>query len=203
MKQKITTILVQEILKAKDIRFFTFDAFQRIFQVSLTKAKYFLETYTRKGLFVRLKKGLYVLKYSFPGEEEIANALYKPSYISFEYVLSRYGIMPEMVYVVTSATIKPTREFLVSEKEFSYLTIKKPTFTGYSLLKEEKRSYLMADPEKAFVDYLYFVSLGKKSPADRLNTSGLKKEKVFRYAGLFKREGLIKLVKKYDYKRSN
>lgn len=203
MKQKITPISVAETLRAKNIGFFTPDEFQRIFHIAPPAAKYFLETYTRKGLFARLKKGLYILKDSFPGEEEIANALYKPSYISFEYALAKYGIMPEMVYAVTSATTKPTREFSAGQKQFNYFTIKKYAYTGYALIKEGTRGYLLAEPEKAFVDYLYFVSLGRKALADRLNTKNLKKEKVRRYAKLFKREGLIKLLEKYDYKRNS
>ncbi len=97
---------------------FTGQDFQRIFQVSKFKAKYFLEAYTKAGLFVRLKRGLYALQDHLPPEEEIANLLYRPSYLSFEYALAAYAILPEMVYTVTSATPKPSRTFVVEEKSF-------------------------------------------------------------------------------------
>jgi len=175
---------------------FTLREFSRIFHISPVGTKYFLETYAKKGLFTRLKKGLYGLKRHLPPEGEIANALYRPSYISFEYALAKYGIIPEMPYSITSATVKPTRTFSVAGKTFSYFKIKKQFFTGYLSSKEEERVVLIAEPEKALVDYLYFVSLGKKFYNDRLNIANLNKEKIIKYAGLFKRSGLMKLVKK-------
>lgn len=197
MKQNLLDpFVVQKTLLEKNIRIFNSEEFRRIFNVSPVKTKYFLETYARKGLFARIKKGLYALKNQFPSEEEIANAIYKPSYISFEYALAKYGIIPEMVYAVTSATPKPTRRFSVNDKEFYYFTLKKQTFTGYVLTKEKDKSFLIAEPEKALVDYLYFVSLGRKTLNDRLSVSNLKKEKIIRYAKLFNRPGLLNLIKK-------
>lgn len=196
MKQrKLTQFYVQEILERKNIRIFTPEEFKRIFGVSFTKAKYFLETYAKKGFFTRLKRGIYAMKNQMPSEEEIANAMYRPSYISFEYALARYGIIPEMVYTLTSVTTKPTRRFSTLGKEFEYLTVKKIAFSGYSLVKEENRSFLIAEPEKALADYLYFVSLGKKALPDRMNLRKLRREKILSYAELFRRKKLFNLVK--------
>lgn len=186
---------VQHVLEERGLHIVTASEFSRIFHTSLTRTQYFLETYTNQGLFVRLKKGLYAVRSSYPSEEEIANALYQPSYLSFEYALARYNIIPEMVYVVTSATTKPTRRFEIEEKPFEYLTIKKKAYTGYVPVKEaDKRMILLAEPEKALVDYLYFVSLGKKSSNDRLNVTRLDKEKVITYAALYSRDSLNQLI---------
>jgi len=54
---------------------------------------------------------------------------------------------------------------------------------------------LMAEPEKALVDYLYFVSLGKKPQNDRLHTVNLDKQKILSYVSLYQRTGLDKLLK--------
>lgn len=196
MKYKITPILVQEKLAEKNIKVFTPEEFRRVFEISPLGAKYFLENYTKKSFFVRLKKGLYALKSRLPAEEEIANALYRPSYLSFEYILAKYGIIPEMVYTITCATTKPTRQFIIDEKEFAYYTIKKSAFIGYSLIKEKNKSFLIAEPEKAIVDYFYFVSLGRKKLNDRINISGLKKEKIIKYAKIFERPRILDLIKK-------
>lgn len=128
-------------------------------------------------------------------EEEIANRLYRPSYISFEYAMATYNILLEMPYSVTSATTKPTRTFTVGGKTFSYFTIKREAFTGYTPLKRAGRTVLIAEPEKALVDYLYFVSLGKKPRNDRLNTASLDKQKILHYARLYQRTGLDQLLK--------
>jgi predicted transcriptional regulator of viral defense system len=183
-----------ELLRKKAIIFTLLD-FERFFGVSPTQTKYFLEENTRSNLFLRLKNGLYALRTDLPPEEEIANQLYRPSYLSFEYALAAHNILPEMPYAITSATTKPTRVFNVEERTFSYLTIKRAAYAGYMPMKREGRVVLMAEPEKALVDYLYFVSLGKKQRNDRLNTGDLNKQKALGYASLFNRKGLEKIVK--------
>lgn len=190
----LKSISVREELLRRDVGIFTPQDFQRIFGVNRLRTKYFLEEYTHHGLFLRLKNGLYALKTDLPPEEEIANRLYRPSYLSFEYALAAYNIMPEMPYAVTSATTKPTRTFAVGEKTFSYLTIKRAAFAGYAPARRSGRIVLIADPEKALVDYLYFVSLGRKPDNERLDTASLNKQKALDYAGLYQRASLDQLV---------
>ena len=36
----------------------------------------------------------------------LANVLYAPSYVSFDYALSYYGMIPERVHEITSATMR-------------------------------------------------------------------------------------------------
>ncbi|HZQ05987.1 MAG TPA: hypothetical protein VFD70_05365 [Anaerolineae bacterium] len=182
-----------ELLK-RNLRVFTPREFARLFRTTSDQSKYFLEESTKRGLFLRLKRGLYAVRDALPPEEEIANLLYRPSYISFEYALAFYHILPEMVYTVTSATTKPTRTFTVASKTFSYLTIKKEAFAGYSPTQREGRTILIADPEKAVADYFYFVALGKKAINERLNLSALDKKKITEYVKLFQRPKLEQLL---------
>ncbi len=187
---------VEDELAKRGALIFSARIFRQIFRTTPIQTKTILEKYTEGGVFMRLKKGLYALKRRMPGEGEIANALYKPSYISFEYALAKYGIIPESVYSITSATTKPTREFTVGGRAFSFYTIKKKAFAGYRLIKEEGRGVLIAEPEKAFVDYLYFVSLGKRSWNDRFYTADLDRKKIKEYAALYGRPSLNKLIEK-------
>lgn len=187
-------LFIRDELLKHSIHILTLKEFERLFNTPSYKTKYLLEQETKRGLFLRLKKGLYALKTDLPAEEEIANRLYKPSYISFEYALAKYNILPEMVYQVTSATTKPTRTFTVEDKVFSYFTLKKEAYTGYRLETRGQSSFLIAEPEKALVDYLYFVVLGKKSLSDRLNVTSLNKEKLIKYANLYSRKSLIKQI---------
>jgi len=186
---------VREELLKRGVKVFTPLEFKRIFHTLPFRTKYFLEEQVKLGLFVRLKRGLYALKTDVSPEEEIANRLYKPSYISFEYALAFYNILPEMVYRVTSATTKPTRNFAVGNKVFSYYTIKEKAYAGYYLVKKVENSFLIAEPEKALVDYLYFTSIGKKPYNDRLRVSSLNKEKVFKFSVLYERKKLIEIIK--------
>ena len=178
-------IQAREKLLKKNIRIFTASEFMRIFHTSPHVTKYFLEKQVNEGLLSRLKQGIYALKTDLPSEEEAANALYKPSYISFEYALSYYHLLPEMPYTVTSATTKPTRLFSILSTSFSYRTIKKEAYTGYALVKQENRSFLIAEKEKALIDYLYFVTLQKIAGSERL-LENIKDKGYYRLQGLSK-----------------
>jgi len=188
-------LLAREQLVEKGIKIFTPLEFSQIFSLSNHKTKYFLKRFTQEGLLTHLKKGLYFLKTDAPTEEEIANRLYKPSYLSFEYALAYYNILPEMPYIVTSATTKPTRVFSVDHKTLSYFKIKKSAYTGYVLTKRGESSFLIAEPEKALADYLYFVAIGKKPFSERLNVSSLNKGKLLKYSSIYNRSKLTQLIK--------
>lgn len=195
-KTKIKPIIVSDTLKEKGIALFTPREFSWIFSTSPRKTRYFLETYTKQGLFVRLKKDLYALKDKMPNEEVIANALYRPSYISLEYALARHGIIPEMPYTVTSVTTKATASFDVLGKEFTYRKTKIGAYTGYAPEKVFGKTVFIAEPEKALADYLYFVSLGRKTFNDRTDSRRLNKNLVREYAKLYNRKTLDNLIDK-------
>ena len=194
MERKLKPIAVQQVLKDKGIRLFSPVEFQRTFSVSLRAAQEFIKDHSQ-DIFLKMRNGLYALRIEMPADGEIANRVYAPSYISFEYAMARYGIIPETVYTITSATTRITREFTVNNKSFEYARIKKQAYRGYRAEKIEGATVLMAEPEKAFVDYYYFVDLKLKSHNDRLNTRKLNKKMVMEYAALFGRPSLLKLVK--------
>lgn len=85
----------------------------------------------------------------------IANTIYNPSYISFEMALSHYGLIPEGVYTVTSATSRTTRKFHADLAPFSYRRIKPELFFGYTLIAYKGHAFKMAEIEKAVLDYMY------------------------------------------------
>lgn len=188
-----------ELLRRK-IRIFSNLEFTRIFGLSSYQAEYKLHQLINEGLLYRLKRGFYVLKTDPPSEEEIANALYKPSYISFEYALAYYNIIPEMAYQITSATTKPTRLFTIDHNAFSYYTIKLEAYMGYVLAQRGEKRFYIAEAEKALVDYLYIISLGQRvvfggrSLNDRLNLKDLNRDKIRSYAQLYNWSKLDKLV---------
>ena len=195
MERKLKPIYVQQALQTKGVRLFSPPDFRRVFDVSLRASQEFIKDH-HKDLFLKVRNGLYALRADPPTEEAIANRLYAPSYISFEYALSRYGIIPESVYTVTSATMRITREFIVDNKSFTYSRIKKQAYSGYKTEKIGGMTVLIAEPEKALADYLYFVDLKRKTLNERLNVRKLKKKVAVEYAGLFGRKSLLTLAKK-------
>ncbi len=196
MLQKLKPLYVAKKLKEKKIILFSPLEFKRIFGVSKYAAQWFIKTYTEKELFVKIRNGLYTLVDSPANRYLIANRLYEPSYISFDTGLSFYGLIPETIYTVTSATTKTTREFRAENVRFVYHKIKKELFTGYKAMKYLDGTILIAEPEKALADYLYFASLKKRGlHYDRLDLKKIKKAKLLNCVRAFKRPGMTKLIK--------
>lgn len=200
MYNLVKPLFIREELLNRKIRIFSNQEFSQIFKLSQYQTEFALNRLIKEGLLTRIKKGYYVLKIDPPCEEEIANALYKPSYISFEYALSSYGIIPEVTYQITSATTKPTRLFIVNNIAYSYYTIKAEAYTGYILTQREEKRFYIALPEKALVDYLYIVSLGQRvtpgsrSLNDRIELGSLNKSKIRTFAKLYNWSNLNKLI---------
>lgn len=182
------------LLQGKKV--FTLQDFRRVFPKSEEQIQYFLETQAREGLLTRLKRGVYALKTNPPSDEEIANALYTPSYISFEYAMAKFGIIPESPYTITSASTRPTRLFTTDIVSYAYNTIKPEVYTGYYLDTFGGKRVLIAEPEKALADYLYYVAIGQRFWNDRFYTAKLNKNKLREYAKLFEREKVLELVEK-------
>lgn len=193
---------LQKRIEEKGITIFTASEFRRIMDLSETAAQKILERYTKRSILTRLKKGIYIVTANPPNSFLISNKLYRPSYVSFESALSYHRIIPETVYGITAATTKPTRNFQVVGKAFVYHKIKESAYTGYAPTRIGDDVILLARPEKALVDYLYLVNLGKKPLYDRLELEGLSKEMILTNTKLFKRSSFHKWVQN-DILRDN
>lgn len=117
-----------------------------------------LNEWQEKGYIRKLRRGYYMFS-DLPLNEKvlflIANKLYTPSYVSFEAALSYYGLIPEGVYSITSASSKKTTRFKTPITEFSYNRIKQSHFFGYKLEEQMGQQYKIAEIEKAVLDYVY------------------------------------------------
>jgi len=114
-----------------------------------------LSEWQKKGYIKKIVKGYYLFSDIEMNEGllfAIANKIYKPSYISFETAMSHYRLIPESIYMITSASTKRTSLFETPLARFSYRTIKPALFFGYSLLPGGIKIAFM---EKAILDYFY------------------------------------------------
>ncbi|MCK4473963.1 hypothetical protein KAU40_01730 [Candidatus Parcubacteria bacterium] len=197
MKTKLNPISVLRELKKKKIKIFNPLEFERVFGVSKYAVQWFLKNQTKKGFFLKLKNGLYTLSDNLPPQYLIANRLYEPSYISFDTALAFYNIIPETIYTIISATPKITRAFEINKVKYEYWKIKQEAYTGYRLINYLDDLVLMAEPEKALADFLYFVVLRQREfHYERLDLEKVKKNKVLFYAKLFKKPEIIKIIEK-------
>ena len=184
-------------IKGKRIPLFSVADIQHLFGVTKVAADFLLQRYTKRGFIIRLKRGLYAFPDALPSDLYIANKLYSPSYISLEFALAYHGVIPEIVYEITSVTTKATRRFEVKTlgKIFSYRKIKKAAYTGYNIQKSQGISFNIADAEKAFVDANYLRLLSKKKPISRFRKEKINRTRAMQYAELFGNQKLIRIIK--------
>lgn len=121
---------------------------------------------------IKLTKNLYETNKNAPGYV-VANAIYSPSYLSFDYALAYYGLIPEAVYTYTSATFGKGKKKLYKNDFGTYIYRDVPAnIYPYCLqiYQEQDYSYVMATPEKALCDKLYTLKVvrNKKDMYDLL-----------------------------------
>lgn len=114
----------------------------------------------KDGTLIRVKKGLYVFDREWSRSpyscETLANLIYGPSYISLDYALFYYGVIPERVQVITSVTIKRSKSFETPVGNFTYqhLSQDKYQLGVQQLILDPLHPILIASLEKALVDKL-------------------------------------------------
>jgi len=164
-----------KILQRTKIKILSLRDIKKLFEIDSDNTAYkTAESLIKKGILERLKKGLYASTLNFPEDFEVANRLSAPSYVSLETALSFYGILSQFPYPITSITPRKTRRFEVQGKEFEYVHIQTSFFWGY----EKQKGFLIASPEKALIDEIYFMAKGwRKIDLTELDLSKLNKKK--------------------------
>lgn len=116
----------------------------------------------KNGVLIKLKKGMYEDDTKIDHSELYANYLISPSYISFQYMLAYYGLIPEAVYSITSATTlkkKKTEIVLSNNIRYSYQDIPKSAFNfGLTTTDSNGDKILVATVEKALTDLIYLYT---------------------------------------------
>ncbi|MCL4377950.1 MAG: hypothetical protein M1409_06170, partial [Actinobacteria bacterium] len=110
------------------------------------------------GKIIRLTRGFYTLNLSTVDWESLACEILKPSYISLEYALWRYGIINEIPARITLITTKKHRIYNLLSNTFEYSYINPKIFMGYRI----EKNILIAEKEKALLDEVYLINLKKR-----------------------------------------
>ena len=115
----------------------------------------------RQGAIIRIKKGIYIFGERYRrvpfSREVLANMIHGPSYISLDYALHYYGMIPERVEAVTSVTCNRGRRFSTPVGLFIYRGIPMNAYqTGIDqVVLDGGRTFLIAVPEKALSDKIH------------------------------------------------
>lgn len=181
---------------------------------------YWVKKLLKQKIIIPIKKGFYIssyykdLIYQDVQKKEnyleyLANIIRFPSYISLEYVLSKYSFIPESVTAVTSITIKSPRTYISEIGLFIYRSIKNSLFFEFETKQYIDREIKIATLPKAIFDYLYLKSFESKQQMElylkeegRLNWSVLSKSdkksfiKICADVNLKKMSQVVEILKK-------
>jgi len=120
-----------------------------------------LTTMIKSGEVIKLRRGLFLDSSTDYSIKTLANKIYGPSYISFEYALSYYNLIPERVETVTCASFSKnkSRRFDTPVGSFLYKNIPRAAYPyGITRIEEGNNPFLIATKEKALCDTLSKIS---------------------------------------------
>jgi predicted transcriptional regulator of viral defense system len=195
MAKQLNWAIVDRAIRQHGLTLFGPQDLRHLLRASEVSLRFLLTRAHSRGDVVKLRRGLYVLADRLASDGEIANRLYAPSYISFEYALAYYHLIPEAVFEVTSATSRTSRHLQALGKIFTYRRLKPAAFTGYQPERQGGRVVLIAEPEKALLDCMYLAGLHRLSLPERLDLSSLRRDRLRRLATLYGRPELVEQVK--------
>jgi len=158
--ESVTALEALKTFKASNLAIIDKVEVAKLFDINEDNTAYkLLQRLESKDVLQRVKKGLYVVRDNNLSSFQLANVLLEPSYVSLESALAYYGILSQFPFTVTSISTKRSREFHVDKKEFAYAQVKNELYRGYV----KDKDFLIARPEKALLDMLYFVSRGSRN----------------------------------------
>lgn len=148
---------VKNIKEKLPIKIFTHSQIEPIIKTAYSRPNDKIRKLINDGELIRVKKGVYTYEENLP-KEYISAALVQPSYISFEYALSFYGMIPERVYHCTAATTKREKEFSTKWGIFYYKQVPLKAFhLGITWhFDREFGGSFFATPEKALCDKIKY-----------------------------------------------
>ena len=169
----------------------------------------------KNNRLIKLKRGLYETNKD-ADPFTIANVLLSPSYISFETALSYYGMIPERVYAIKSASFKKNKkkEYKNSFGLFLYQDVNSNAYPyDINEIEIDGTKVMIASREKALTDMLYIISPrnNKKELLDllfedlRINEAifdELDKNKIIELCDLYSSKTL-NILKRYLEKRND
>ena len=119
---------------------------------NIDAARVRLSYYVKKGNLLKIRHGIYVKDKNY-NKLELATRIFTPSYVSFETVLAKEGLIFQYQTTVTVASYL-SRDITVDGQIYSYRKIKDAVLTN-SVGIEQTGNISIATKERAFLDTLY------------------------------------------------
>ena len=166
---------IHQLKKQLTLSVFTHDMIVDILKNTYVNINDKIMKFVKNGELIRLKKGVYCFSKEYRDTPldliSVSTMLYSPSYVSFEYALSYYSIIPERVEELTCATSKNNKQFDTPIGRFSYKKIPQIVYPlGIDWIFDEKiGGRFIATPEKALCDKIrYDKGIGTLTQKDMI-----------------------------------
>jgi len=175
-------------LKKIEKLYFGYEDIARSLNITPQSAKVTANRYVNKGLLVRAKRNIYILKdrwIDLTREQKfiIANIIQTPSYISLMSALEYYEITTQIQRdYIESIALKRTKEVEIDQTLFNYIKINPLIYSGFNRIK----NFFIAQPEKAFLDAVYLKTFGRyQFDISSIDFSKLKRKKIEEMAAMY------------------
>ena len=151
---------------------------------SVTQALSRLE---RKGFVEHVNDKTYYNWLALDGSpRDLVNVLRGDAYISLESALRDYGISTQSPRRLTCVTTERPDEFRSRTITISYRSISPRLYWGFVRKTTRYGSYLIAEPEKTILDWIYLGIRNGTAPAlDELDFTSVNRPKLLEYARRF------------------
>lgn len=172
-------------------KYFSIKDLYKISELKKNSIKVAISRAVKDKKIIKLTNSLYTQNINDIPWENLAINIYNPSYISFESALNYYNILSQQTAALTLATDKRKRDINIHNYPIVYRHIKNDLFWGYV----KKDDYLIAEPEKAFLDLAYLSLNGYGHfDSEEMNLGLLDKKKLQQYLKRFNNKKLSNLL---------
>jgi predicted transcriptional regulator of viral defense system len=181
-----TTILTEEARRNCILRS---DELARRYKLSKAAVRNALRRHEGRGLVERVSTRIYInhLNQQF-SPRDLVNVLRPESYVSLESVMVEKGITSQSPSVLTCVTPGYPQSFRTKSVGIVYRKISSDLYWGYEQKATRYNNYLIAEPEKALLDWIYLTRQeGLPTPLDELQLQFLSAAKLRKYSERFPR----------------
>jgi hypothetical protein len=143
--------------------YFGYELLAKVLGITQASARVTASRYVKNKVLLRAKRNVYILKdklQHFDREQKfaLANLIQVPSYVSLMTALDYYEITTQMQRdFIESISLKRPKEVNLDNIIFNYTRIDPDLYYGF----KKEGDFFIAFPEKALLDAVYFMSLGR------------------------------------------
>lgn len=165
------------------------DALARKYSLSERVVGNALRRYESQGLVERVSTKIYINHFNQQfSPQDIVNVLRPRSYISLESALVERGVISQNPSALICVTPGYPKSFRSKSVSIVYRKVSPELYWGYEEKATRYNKYLIAEPEKALLDWIYLNRQeGLPTPLDELHLQFLNLAKLRDYAQRFPR----------------